>query len=126
MTTTVLIAALLAFALASAARAGSPPPGIPRSPLIKWPSWHPNWWQVGHCEEGVLPGGGIDWKLVGTTYSGGLGFYNQTWASWAKALGLLRRFPFAGDAPPAVQIEVAEYGWERGGYWGSLHNGCAG
>jgi hypothetical protein len=101
------------------------PAGVPASSLVRWPPGHPDWWLVGRCEEGTLPGGGVNWWLVGTTYSGGLGFYNETWAGWARALGLAGRYPFAGLAPVGVQMLVAEYGWERGGYWGSLHNGCA-
>lgn len=79
----------------------------------------PNWWLVARCEEAG------DWDTRGPEYSGGLGFFNATWSLWAARLGLERRFPNAADAPPAVQIRVAEYGWRHGGYWGSLWNGCA-
>lgn len=64
--------------------------------------------------------------MRGATYSGGVGFYNRTWTWWAGELGLARRYPNAADAPPVVQIRVAEYGYQHhDGYWGTIANGCA-
>lgn len=57
----------------------------------------------------------------GTRYVGGVGFYWATYEMWAKALGVFSRWPRAYEAPRLVQIAVAEYGYEHGGYWGCLH-----
>lgn len=93
------------------------------------------WYRVATCETGHIgaPGDGKprwDWgskhrHLEGTTYEGGLGFYWGTWKLWASQLGLYWRWPHAYDAPPIVQILVAEYGRQHGGYWGAIANGCA-
>jgi len=32
------------------------------------------------------------------------------WQTWAERLGILARFPHAYDAPPLVQMQVAQYG----------------
>lgn len=81
----------------------------------------PNWWKVAVCETG----GRWDWgqkhrPAEGDLYEGGVGFAASTWQLWAGSLRLLARYPHAYDAPAAVQIRVAEYGWRRGGYWGCL------
>jgi hypothetical protein len=82
----------------------------PLSPkLVKY------WTAVGACETG---GGGPpkwDWGAEhrpgeGTKYQGGLGISSLMWNVWAGELGLLSRFPDAFDAPPVVQMEVAQYG----------------
>jgi hypothetical protein len=54
-------------------------------------------------------------------YKGGLGMSNGAWNWWARELGLLRRYPTAGHAPPLVQIRVADYGWRKyRGNWGCM------
>ena len=74
------------------------------------------WDRVAACETGG------NWRMHGSTYSGGVGFYNRTWEWWARELGLLHRFPSADRAPRLVQIRVAEYGLNtHRGYWGCLH-----
>jgi hypothetical protein len=78
-----------------------------------------NWRRVAWCETHS------HWRMRGPTYSGGLGFFNSTWDEWAQKLHLLRRYPNAADAPPAVQIRVAKFGFAHHGYWGSIANGCA-
>ena len=73
------------------------------------------WKGVAQCETGQ------NWKGLGSTYQGGLGFYWATWNWWAGELGLLDKYPDAGDAPPLVQIEVAQYGRVvYSGYWGCI------
>ena len=63
--------------------------------------------------------------MHGSTYSGGVGFYNSTWTAWAGELGFTYRY--ADQAPRRVQIVVADYGYRvHRGYWGSIHDGCAG
>ncbi|CAB4695113.1 MAG: hypothetical protein F2663_04810 [Actinobacteria bacterium] len=89
------------------------------------------WKRVAHCETG----GKWNWgqfahsnhrrQLEGTSYEGGLGFYVGTWRTWARAVHVLTRYPHAYMAPPVIQVKVARYGLARGGYWGSIHNGCA-
>ena len=79
------------------------------------------WTRVAQCETG----GRWDWGAghrpnEGSSYEGGVGFAASTWRLWAGALGLVSRFPHAYDAPPMVQMRVAEYGLDRGGYWGCL------
>ena len=55
-------------------------------------------------------------------YKGGLGISNGAWNWWAGELGLLRRYPTAGHAPPIVQIRVADFGWRKyRGNWGCMH-----
>jgi hypothetical protein len=74
------------------------------------------WDRVAQCETGG------NWRMRGPTYSGGVGFYNPTWSSWAGELRLVARYPNAADAPRLVQIRVAEYGLTvHRGYWGCLH-----
>ena len=97
---------------------------------------HPNvprfWKRVAQCETG----GRWDWgalagtprarKAEGHLYEGGVGFYYATWMLWKAHVPVARRFQHAYQAPPWVQARVAAYGLSVGGYWGSLHNGCAG
>lgn len=74
------------------------------------------WDRVQHCEEPVT-----GWKTRGSTYSGGVGFYNRTFTSWEHELGY--HYPNAADAPRLVQIQVAEYGYTvHHGYWGCIAN----
>lgn len=84
------------------------------------------WSALAQCETG----GRWDWGSrhgtrrrvnEGSVYEGGLGFYAATWRAWAGAVGVVRQFPHAYVAPPAVQVRVARYGLARGGYWGCLH-----
>jgi hypothetical protein len=71
------------------------------------------WDRIARCETGG------NWQMRGSTYSGGVGFYNRTYEWWARELGLLSRYPSANMAPRLVQIRVADYGWRRyRGYWG--------
>lgn len=81
------------------------------------------WDRVQRCEEPIT-----GWKTRGSTYSGGVGFYNGTWTTWARKLGFAERYPNAADAPRLAQITVAEYGWQHRGYWGTIepHGRCAG
>jgi hypothetical protein len=73
------------------------------------------WTAVAACETG---GGGPpkwDWGSEhrpgeGPNYQGGLGISTPMWRLWAGELGLLARYPQAFDAPPLVQMLVAEYG----------------
>jgi len=74
-----------------------------------------DWAAVARCETGG------DWRMRGPTYSGGVGFYNGTWAAWARELGLYGRYPNAADAPRAVQVRVAAYGYRvHHGAWGCI------
>jgi hypothetical protein len=61
------------------------------------------WTVVGRCEQ-PLPGGGIQWTLVSSTYSGGLGISNAAWRQW----GGLAYASNAGLADPWSQMQVAE------------------
>ena len=64
---------------------------------------------------------GSRWGGLGATYQGGLGIYYTTWDWWARELGVLARYPDAGDAPRLVQIQVADYGRRvHHGYWGCI------
>lgn len=79
------------------------------------------WMRVANCETGG------NWRMRGSSYSGGTGMANTTYRWWASELHLLGRYPNAADAPRAVQIEVSEYGYRvHHGYWGTIANGCAG
>lgn len=92
------------------------------------------WDRVATCETGHIGEAGDgrprwDWgarrrHLEGSMYEGGVGFYWVTWRTWARELGLLRRFPHAYMAPRLVQVRVAEYGFVvHGGYWGCVASG---
>ena len=73
------------------------------------------WLGVARCETGS------HWRGLGSTFQGGLGIYSATWDWWARELGLELRYPDAGDAPPLVQIRVADYGFRvHHGYWGCI------
>jgi hypothetical protein len=79
------------------------------------------WERVAACETGSR----WDWgarrrPAEGSTYEGGPGFYYASWEMWARALGVYGRYPHAYLAPKLVQVRVAQYGYERGGYWGCL------
>jgi Transglycosylase-like domain len=75
-----------------------------------------NWYRVAACETHY------NWDAAGT-YQGGLGFYYKTWDWWAGELGF-SAYRSAGDAPPWVQIQVAQYGYSKyHGYWGCIAHG---
>jgi hypothetical protein len=104
----VLALVLVILAAASVSRAAA---GLPRSTIAYWD-------RVARCEQ-PDGAGGARWNHPGPRYQGGLGFYWGTWDWWARELGLLRRYPDAGDAPRLVQIRVADYGRRvHRGYWG--------
>ena len=100
-------AALGLLSIATPALAGAAPHLTPKQIAY--------WTAVAACETG---GGGApkwDWGTKhrpgeGTNYQGGLGISALMWDQWAGELGLLMRFPNAFDAPPLVQMEVAQYG----------------
>jgi len=96
-----VVAALVAALVAVPARAALSPQAIAY------------WRAVARCETGAR------WAGLGSTYQGGLGIYWSTWDWGARELGLERRYPDAGDAPPLVQIRVADYGYRVHGWrWG--------
>ena len=73
------------------------------------------WTAVAACETGSGGPPKWDWGTKhrpgeGTNYQGGLGISALMWDTWAGELDLLARFPDAYDAPPLVQMEVAQYG----------------
>jgi hypothetical protein len=73
------------------------------------------WTAVATCETGEGGPPKWDWGTKhrpgeGTLYQGGLGISALMWTEWAGELGLLTRFPHAFNAPPHVQMEVAQYG----------------
>lgn len=71
------------------------------------------WERLHECEQPS------SWHVHGPTYRGGLGIWAGNWPVWAGELGLLRRYPRADDAPPLVQIRVADYGYRRHrAFWG--------
>ena len=77
------------------------PPAPPASPSLPGgltPYDVLAWEQVAICETGG------DWTMVGPTYSGGLGFLNQTWTSY----GGDRYASAAGEASVLDQMIVAE------------------
>lgn len=61
------------------------------------------WWTVGRCEQPTRDGG-VEWTLVSSTYSGGLGISNAAWRQW----GGLEFAPNAGLADPWSQMMIAE------------------
>lgn len=119
-----LLIACLTLAAAQAVRAA-------HRPRVSVPRVSAFWYRVAVCETGYLGKPRWNWGAEhrpseGHRYEGGLGFAATTWTDWARHLGLLGRYPHAYMAPPVVQARVAAYGLSVGGYWGSLHNGCAG
>jgi hypothetical protein len=115
----IICLAALTFVGGAAARTAvnvPPPAHIPRF-----------WLEVAHCETG----GRWDWGKYadtsarrpgeGTTFEGGLGFYASTWTLWRTEIHV--GYDHAWQAPPLVQVKVAAWGLEHGGYWGCLHDG---
>lgn len=93
------------------------------------------WASLADCESGDWLDGGAafveesarwDWAKPGTPtpswgttiHHGGLQFAPSTWDWVAGDLGILGTYPHAYDAPPSVQIEVAEEVQQRQG-WGA-------
>jgi Transglycosylase-like domain len=114
----ILLAAVISASATTRAHAGTSQTLAPQT--IRY------WTAIGSCETG---GGGPpkwDWGSrhrpgEGAAFEGGLGFSTATWQLWAGTLGLLDLYPHAYDAPPLVQIRVAEYGLtEQNGYWGCM------
>lgn len=111
-----LAAALLVCAWAPAAALGAG--AKPLSPALVR-----SWTAVGSCETGAGGPPKWDWGSKhrpgeGSLYEGGLGISAAMWLQWAGELALLKRYPHAYDAPPLVQIRVAEYGVDsRGARW---------
>jgi hypothetical protein len=73
------------------------------------------WTAVAACETGSGGPPKWDWGSKhrpgeGTLYEGGLGISTLMWNLWAGKLGLLAKYPYAYDAPPLVQMQVAQYG----------------
>jgi hypothetical protein len=103
----VQVAAILGLATAASAHGGT------LQPLSAKVVRH--WTAVAACETG---GGGApkwDWGSKhrpgeGSLFEGGVGFSAYMWQTWAERLGILVRFPHAYDAPPLVQMQVAQYG----------------
>jgi hypothetical protein len=82
------------------------------------------WTGVASCETGAGGPPKWDWGSKhrsgeGTLFEGGVGFSAGVWQSWATELGLIKLYPHAYDAPPLVQIRVAQYGFTiHGARWG--------
>jgi hypothetical protein len=101
-------AAILGLASAAAAHAG----GLPA--LSAKAVQH--WTAVAACETGSGGPPKWDWGSKhrpgeGTVFEGGVGFSAYMWKVWAGQLGILTKYPHAYDAPPLVQMQVAEYGY---------------
>ncbi len=85
------------------------------------------WMGIARCETGAGGEPKWDWGSKhrageGSVYEGGLGFSTTVWRLWAGELGLITLYPHAYEAPPLVQIRVADYGWRaHNGYWGCMH-----
>lgn len=73
------------------------------------------WINVGRCEQPGPGKWGIHWSFSGGTYSGGLGFYNQSWSAFK-----LPGYPAnAGDATWRQQMHTANNLWWSVGWgWG--------
>ncbi len=73
------------------------------------------WWAVGLCEQPGPGRWGVWWSHKGGTYSGGLGFFNQSWLAFR-----LPGYPSnAGDATWRQQMMAAQNLWDSVGWgWG--------
>lgn len=74
-----------------------------------------HWTAVAVCETGSGGAPKWDWGSKhrpgeGAVFEGGLGISAFMWKVWAGELGLLTQYPHAYDAPPLVQMQVAQYG----------------
>ena len=81
------------------------------------------WTAIGSCETGSGGPPKWDWGSKhrpgeGALFQGGLGIASTMWQLWAGELGLLKLYPHAYDAPPLVQMRVAQYGVAHGARWG--------
>ena len=91
------------------------------------------WATLAECESGNWINGGAsfergsarwDWAKPGTSvppwgtriHHGGLQHHPDTWRWVAGDLGLLDRYPYAYDAPPEVQVQVATEVQRRQGW----------
>jgi hypothetical protein len=88
------------------------------------PPNHDVWLRVGRCEQPGSGYGGVNWRVHGPTYEGGLGFYTTSWDAFRrKANGrYISKHDNAGDAPWREQMRVAQNLWNSVG-WGW---GCSG
>lgn len=94
-----------------------------------------HWERLAECESGNWINGGEsfesgsarwDWAKPGTEvppwgtriHHGGLQHHPRTWDWVARDLGLLDQYPYAYDAPPHIQVEVATEVQHRQG-WGA-------
>jgi hypothetical protein len=73
------------------------------------------WTAVAACETGSGGPPKWDWgskhrPSEGSLFEGGVGFSWLMWKVWAGELGIYDQYPHAYDAPPLVQMEVAQYG----------------
>ena len=134
-----IAAEIEAAAEAPASDTDAPPPDDPvppapaEAPAASSPVPEP-WRSLAECESGDWIDGGAafvegsarwEWAKPGTEvppwgttiHHGGLQFHPATWEWVAGDLGILGTYAHAYDAPPSVQIEVAEevqrrQGWE--------------
>jgi hypothetical protein len=74
------------------------------------------WQRLAQCETGSR------WSGLGSTFQGGLGIWWGNWDRWTAILGL-SGYQDAGDAPPLVQIRVADWAYRNDSprpYWGCM------
>jgi hypothetical protein len=107
VSTLAVISILIAAAITGAARASQSKPLTQH--LVRY------WTAVAACETGSGGPPKWDWGSEhrpgeGTVYEGGLGISTLMWNLWAGKLGLLTKYPHAYDAPPLVQMQVAQFG----------------
>ena len=110
-----------------------PPPAPAASTPASSGGIAPHWIRLAECESGNWINGGasfeagsarwqwakpgVDIPSWGTTiHHGGLQHHPDTWRWVAGDLGLLDRYPFAYDAPPEVQVQVATEVQRRQGW----------
>jgi len=116
----------------------TPPVGddpVPPAPAEQRDGVPEPWSSLADCESGDWLDGGAafvegsarwEWAKPGgevppwgtTIHHGGLQFLPATWEWVAGDLGILEDYPHAYDAPPSVQVEVAEEIQDRQG-WGA-------
>ena len=101
------LAAVATLGLCAGAHAATAPTLTPQ--LVR------HWTAVGSCETGSGGPPKWDWGSKhrpgeGALFEGGLGISALMWKLWAGQLGLLVQYPHAYDAPPLVQMRVAQFG----------------
>lgn len=72
------------------------------------------WMKIHNCEQ---PG---SWTTKGT-YQGGLGIWYGNWDKWSTHFKVHYIWPDAGDAPPSIQITIADWAYRHDSptpYWG--------